>query len=253
MNIFQRQQIEGNVYINDTISGTFPYKFKETLDAGWDDVNTIAEIHAHGHLAGADFHQRHLYIKDLTTTLGFATLSTAVKDVVGLYRATDDSSLVTHYATTQTAGDILAALEIHAGFIGMYVVELQTVALYRADHPNTIKAVMQYIKNIAFIEAFTAAIRNFMIDYRSRLHLGTQYNDTTDGIADYLEGTGGYSEAGTGLDSYEFSDLYKQVWYTTNAVDPANPTLTEEQLAHDYVRDLLKVTLINILVYGIID
>jgi hypothetical protein len=70
---------------------------------------------------------------------------------------------------------------------------------------------------------------------------------------DYIENTGGYPLPDAGLDSYEFSDLYKQVWYDANAVDPGNPTQAEQDSAHAHVRDLLKVNLVNILLHGIID
>jgi hypothetical protein len=57
----------------------------------------------------------------------------------------------------------------------------------------------------------------------------------------------------TGLDSYEFSDIYKQMWYNANTVDPTTPTEPEQASAHSYVRNLLRDKLINILVYGVFD
>jgi hypothetical protein len=251
MAIFQRKQIPGNVFVDEATSGIFPYKLEDTLDTGWDNVHTITDIHLYGHHAGLDFQQRMLQISGIVQTVGFGTLTNVEKDIVGIYSATSDNDLVTHYATIYTAGDVIAALEMHAEKIGDFVTEMNHVAINRIDHPSTKKAIMKYMKDRPQIDLFMAAIRNFVADYKFKFHIGTQYGDSTDGILDYIENTGGYNLAGTGLGSYEFSDLYKQVWYDANAVDPQNPTQIEQDLAHAHVRDLLKTDLVNILLHGI--
>jgi hypothetical protein len=251
MSIFQRQQIPGNVFVDEATSGIFPYKLEDTLDTGWDNIHNITDIHLYGHHAGLDFQQRMMQISIIVQTVGFGTLTTAEKDIVGIYSAASDNDLVTHYATVYTLGDVVAALEMHADKIAEFVVEMDKVAVQRIDHASTKRAIMKYMKDRPQIDLFMAAIRNFIADYKFKFHLGTMYGDSTDGIMDYIENTGGYSGAGTGLDSYEFSDLYKQVWYDANAVDPANPTQAEQDSAHAYVRDLLKTDLVNILLYGI--
>lgn len=227
-----------------------PYIVIDTVPSDYTDVSSVTNFHQHGENAGLDFQQRHLEINQIVQAQGFGTLSNTEKDIVGIYCATDDNTLVTHYATTQTAGNVEQALIIHSDKMGQYISELQIVAAYRVDHPETVKSVMLYLKDRAQIDIFIAAIRNFVADYKSKFHVGTGYGDSTDGLLDYIENTGGYSAAGTGLDSYDFSDIYKQIWYDANAVDPANPTQAEQDAAHAHVRDLLKVKLKDILVYG---
>lgn len=223
-----------------------------SIPADYTDIHSIENIHNFGSLAGMDFQQRASAISIECSSVGFGTLTTAQKDIVGIYAATDDTTLVTHYATVYTAGDIVAALDMHSEKIGDFVVELNKVAEERINHPYTKVVIMRYLKDRSQIDLFMAAIRNFVSDYKFKFHLGTGYGDSTDGLLDYIENTGGYSGDGVGLDSYEFSDLYKQVYYDGGgAFDPANPTALEQEAAHDHVRDLLQVELTNILVHGI--
>ena len=246
---FLRKQIAGNTFVDEATSGIFEYKFSDTVEAGYDDISTITDIDLHGHRVDSDYGVRQREITTIASITGFANLSLAEQNIVGNYCAADDNTLVVHYATTQTAGDIPAALAMHGTKIAAFIKELQLIAESRYNSIETIKAVMMYLKDRAEIDAFTAAIRNFLADYKSKFHLGTQYGDSTDGIMDYIENTGGYPLL-TGLDSYSFSDVYKQGWYDANAIDPGNPTVGEQDSAHDYVRDLLKNKLKKILVDG---
>lgn len=251
MSIFQRELISGNVFIDEDTSGVFEHRFTDTVDAGWENAHTIENIHLYGQHAGLDFQQRMMQISGIVFATGFANLVHEEKDIVGLYSAATDTELVSHYTSEHTGGDLAAALELHAVNIGNFVTEMDKVAVVRINHTKTKIVIMKYLKDRPQIDLFMSAIRNMISDYKFKFHLGTQYGDSTDGIMDYFENTGGYSGDGVGLDSYEFSDVYKQMWYATNAVDPNNPTQAEQDSAHDYVRDLLKTELVNILLHGI--
>lgn len=232
--------------------------YYELVDDGYDfitnnktDVTSITLFNFIGQELGLDWQQVQHQIRVICATTGFASLSQSEKDLVGVYGATDDTTLVTHYVMTHTAGDQAAALNIHSTNIGNMVSKLSIIASKRYEDPRTIKVVMTYLKDRSQIDLFIAAIRNYIADFISKFHLGTEYGDSTDGIMNYVENSGtSYSAAGTGLDSYEFSDIYKQEWYNSNAVDPQNPTQVEQDFAHAYVRDLLKTKLVNILYYG---
>jgi hypothetical protein len=239
MSIFQRKLIPGNVFVDEATSGIFEYQFADTVEAGYESANTITEIHFYGHHVGLDFQQITVHVTTLCATLGFGTLSNDEKDIVGIYAATDDVSLVTHYATVHTAGDIVAANHMHAEIMGAFVGQLQKVARGRYDNDSLKSYVMEYMKDRDQIDSFMSAISTLLSYYLFKFHLGTMYGDSTDGILDYVENTGGFP-LDSGLDSYEFSAIQKQIWYDANAVDPGNPTAPEQELAHDYVRDLLK-------------
>lgn len=251
MSIFQRKLITGNTFVDEDTSGIFEYQFAPTLEGGYESANSITEIHLYSEHCGVDFQHKAAHITEICTDLGFATLTTAEKDIVGIYGATSDDNMIIHYATVYTAGNIIAALDMHADKMGDFVVELQSVATIRINGKYPKVAAMKYFKDRAQIDLFMSALRNFISDYTFKFHLGTQYGDSTDGILDYIENTGGYNTAGTGLDSYDFSDIHKQVWYDANAVDPANPTQPEQDTAHTYVKDLLKNTLVNIIRDGL--
>lgn len=225
--------------------------FTESIPVDYTDIHTIENLSAYGARANMDFQQIHAAILGIAMATGFEELTLPEKQIVANYCAYDDETLVTFYATVETSGDLEAALEIHADKIGVLVSELQVIAESRISSPFVKVAIMKYLKDRSQIDLFMAAIRNFISDYKFKFHLGVAFGDSTDGLLDYLGNTGGYSEDGTGLDSYEFSDLYKGLWYAANAVDPNNPTSGEQKLAHNYVRDLLKNKLINILVNGI--
>lgn len=224
--------------------------FSDSIPIDYTDIHTIENLSSYGTRANMDYQQIHAAIRELAITAGFENLTLTEKQIVAQNCAYDDETIVTFYATTQTSGNVQAALEIHTTKIGVFVSELEKIAKSRISNPYVKVAVMKYLKDRSQIDLFMAAIRNFVSDYKFKFHLGIAFGDSTDGLLDYIGNTGGYSEVETGLDSYEFSDLYKGVWYAANAVDPNNPTLGEQESAHNYVRDLLKNSLINILVNG---
>jgi hypothetical protein len=221
------------------------YILIDIIPPDYTDIDNITNVHSYGDLAGMDFQQRGAHITILCSTLGFNTLSNAEKDIVGIYSAIDDSTMITHYATTQTGGDVVAAMGVHSTVMGKFVTSMQEVANARLDDPCVNTSVMNYMKDRSQIDLFMDNLRNFISDYKFKFHLGTVYGDSTDGIMDYIENTGSFTGVGTGLDAYEFSDIHKQVWYDANAANPSIPTQAEQDLAHAHVRDLLKVSLVN--------
>ena len=238
-------------WAKDDLSGNPAFIVSDNNVAGYIDVTSIEHYDKYGPMFGLDPNQKRFGIVEaMTIAGGFASLSNADKDIVGMYNAATDNEMITHYATVHTAGDIDAAIQMHTEKVGAFIGEMKEIATYRAEHSATTACILQYMKDRGQIDSFISAINNFLTYYKVKFHVGTQYGDTSDGIMDYLENTGGYAADNTGLDSYEFSDAYKQIWYAGNAVDPQNPTVQEQESAHVYVRDLLKNRLKYILLYG---
>lgn len=227
--------------------------FADSLGIGYTVALVEANIDSITALAqgtSKDYHQTHLAISSKCAEIGFGNLSEEEKDIVCKWCAADDNTIVTHFATVHTAGNILEAVQMHADNIGVYVSELQKVATTRIEDPRTNTAIMLHLKDRAQIDLFIAAIRNYAADYKKKFHVGTMYGDTTDGIMDFIENTGSHFADGDGLDGFQFSQILEGGWLQANAADPQNPTAGELDAAHDYVRDLLATKLRNILIYG---
>jgi hypothetical protein len=217
------------------------------------NLDSILAIEKFSNELNLDYHQKHLALVAKCAEFGFSNLTLEEKDIVATDCATDDNTIVAYFATVYTGGDLLAAVTMHTINIGVYVSKLQPVAVRRIEDPRTNTAVMFHLKDRSQIDLFIAAIRNYSVDYKQKFHIGTGYSDSTDGIMDFIENTGSHFADGDGLDGFQFSALLEGGWLAVNALDPNNPTLTELDGAHDYVRDLLILKLKNILVYGNFD
>lgn len=232
------------------LNGLTPYVLANNNPSiqDYDDITSIENYHLLGAIAGLDFQQVHGILFMWCLAVGFSNLTLVEQDIIAEYCASDDTTLVTHYATTQTAGDLVSAKIMHSARLGVVVEELTKIANIRAFNPKIKEYVGLYFEDRVQVDLFMAAIRNFLFDYTFKFHLGTQYGDSTDGILDYIERTGGYSGVGQGLDGYTFCSFHKQRFYDEGgAVLPNSPTVTEQENAHNYVRDLLTSKLVAIL------
>lgn len=180
--------------------------YSEELDlVYYDDITSILVWHAQG-TRKYDYHYVREQIKTLVTETGFNNLNDKDKEYALLYCSCD--------ANEQTA------MSIQVGYymgLGMTLEEASAKYLIlRADDiNNAAKACQARLddKTLIYIAlkhmtqsnatAFLDSIRNFLTDLARVAHMGTNYGQTEDGILDYIECTGSYTE--TGLNSF-FTD-----------------------------------------------
>jgi len=233
------------------------YTTSDIVEVGFTDISGIANWAAYGQRAGKDYEVQSREIASIVTTTTFALLSDIEKDIACTYAAVmdgnspDHMAMITYYASTPSynmLGDVEAASKFHFQRFGEHLNNLRTAATVRSDAPRISIAMMLYFKDINTINTFYDAIRTFRLDYVGKFHLGTEYGDTTDGIMDYLESAGTYTDGG--LKNYQFSESYVQAYLDATAVDPQNPTQQEIDNADDYVRGLLITEFKEVLVYG---
>lgn len=204
--------IDGDVKLNDN-TGYFSqylmkkpanlFEFVEVVEAGYTDLTSIETI-ANINQRIYDYHFKRDKLKELTLELGFANLSASDKAIVARYCATDAATLVGYFMSQYglTAAEATSKYKV---FRSTDISEAAKALSSRASNPVVMYISVKYMSE-ADASAFTDAIRNFITDLKEVAHLGTNYGQARDGIMDYIEATGSYTDAG--LKSYSFENGY---------------------------------------------
>lgn len=188
--------IIGVTITNDVLTITLESTLESTqLDALTAIVNNHNPINDSDVLpVKDDYYTSRLQLKESFTGILFADLSDENKEIAAKYCLYDDLTLVSFYMSQGLAQ--ADAIIKHKVRRAEDITKAAKTCEARAD-----TCVVKYIA-IHDASAFMDAIRNFVQDYKSIAHLGTNYGQDRDGLLDYIEATGSYTNAG--LSSYTF-------------------------------------------------
>jgi hypothetical protein len=174
--------------------GIPPYIFTRELDSElYYDITSVMNIHTIGKTLG-DYCFIRGRIKELLEPEGsFDLLKEEEKEVVAYYCADTDAIIVGYYMGLGLSYD-----DAINKFIQMRAVDIKSAAdcyYKRLSSSDFISIVIRYLGNDQS-EVFLDAIRNFASDVRDVARLGTTYQSNSDGIMDYIESTGSYTDGG---------------------------------------------------------
>ena len=132
-------------------------------------------------------------MKDIVADVGFADLKSKGKEYVTEYCAADANSIVGYLMSKgMTQED---AIQQYKHNRAVDIRKAGEAATSRIESPAFTYAVIKYLSEEDG-QTFLDAIRNFVIDYKNVALTGTNYGQNIDGIMDYIESTGSYTEGG---------------------------------------------------------
>jgi hypothetical protein len=186
-----------------------------TFHKGYEDITTIKSW---SETKKFDYVLRRNQMKLCSSGVGFATLNTEEKDIVLNNSAEEPMTLIVYIMTRDQVSQAVAYDE----YLTIRSIDIRNAANcygVRIDDSFFTKTIIKYLGMING-EVFLDAIRNFVSDLKDVALLGTEYGNNRDGILDYIESTGSYTDSGlldydieTGYTLEGFIEQLKKIIY----------------------------------------
>jgi hypothetical protein len=171
------------------------FVIEQSLDtAKYRDITTVTNINKIGRKL-KDYAFIRLVLKTMMDDVSdpFWSLSTEEKELICIYCAVSDETIVTYYVTIGMSLQEAQMLHINRRSVD---VRFAANSYYsRLTQPEFMAIIITYLGLIQG-ETFMDAIRNFSTDVRDMARLGTMYSNVNDGLMDYIESTGSYVDGG---------------------------------------------------------
>lgn len=134
-------------------------------------------------------------IIELCDIVGFSNLKDNAKEVVAQYCAINMDTLVIYYM-----GKGMSQNDAIIYYLSTRSEQIDKTADSYCNRINSDKMFIQMMMFLGEEQALTfmSAIRNFKQDLCDYALLGTQYGDSKDGLMDFIEQTGSYTNGGSG-------------------------------------------------------